>query len=140
MEALIPINIGVPGIKLGLPNLAVLFLLYIYGFLPALAVSCMRVILCGILFGNLTSFIYAASGALLSLGVMAALKKTNTLSPVGVSVAGGITHNLAQVCAAAAMLDTSAVAYYLPLLVIGGTVCGALIGILGGITIKKVRV
>ena len=140
VETILPINIGVPGIKLGLPNLAVLFLLYKHGFLPALAVSCLRVILCGILFGNFTSFLYAASGALLSLAVMAVLKKTDAFSPTGVSVAGGISHNLAQICAAAVILDTSAVAYYLPALIISGTVCGAGIGILGGIMIKKVRI
>lgn len=139
MEAILPLNIGVPGIKIGLANIAVIFILYKYGFGYSLVISVLRVVLAGILFGNINSFIYSLSGALISVAVMAVLKKTDKFSPTGVSVAGGICHNLAQVCAAAVLLDTSAVAYYIPALVIGGVVCGAVIGLTGGILIKKIR-
>ena len=139
VEAVLPLNIGVPGIKLGLANIAVLFILYKYGFGYSLLISVLRVVLASLLFGNMSSFIYSISGALISIGVMALLKKTDTFSPVGVSVAGGICHNLGQVCAAAVLLDTSAVAYYIPVLVVSGVLCGAVIGLLGGILIKKLR-
>lgn len=139
-ETVIPINLGVPGIKLGLPNVVILFLLYKYGWKYAFAVSLLRIVISGMLFGNLYSFLYSLAGGLISIAVMAVLKRRDALSPTGVSVAGGITHNLAQICIAAVILDTSAVAYYLPALIISGTVCGAVIGILGGIMIKKVRI
>ena len=100
----------------------------------------MRVALAGILFGSAPSFIYSLSGALVSLGIMVLLKKTDLFSPAGVSVAGGITHNLAQICAAAVLMNTAEILYYLPALVIGGTVSGALIGITAGIMIKKINI
>ena len=140
VEALIPFNIGIPGIKVGLPNLCVLFVLYKYGLGYAAAVSFLRVALTGILFGNAASFIYSLCGALISLGIMVLLKKTNLFSPTGVSVAGGITHNLAQICAAAILLETADILYYLPALVVGGTVSGALIGIAGSVLLKKINI
>ena len=140
VETLIPFNIGIPGIKIGLPNLVVLFILYKYGFGYAAAVSLLRVALAGILFGSAPSFIYSLSGALVSLGIMVLLKKTDLFSPAGVSVAGGITHNLAQICAAAVLMNTAEILYYLPALVIGGTVSGALIGLTAGIMIKKINI
>ncbi|MBO5982146.1 MAG: Gx transporter family protein [Clostridia bacterium] len=139
VETLIPFNIGIPGIKVGLPNLIILFVLYKYGFGYAAAVSLLRVALAGILFGSVPSFIYSVAGAVISLGVMVILKKTDLFSPAGVSVAGGITHNLAQICAAAILMNTADILYYLPALVIGGTVSGALIGITGSILIKKIN-
>lgn len=140
VEAVLPLNIGIPGIKPGFANIAVLFLLYNQGFGAAITVSVLRVVLSGILFGNFTSFVYAMSGALFSLAVMAALKKTNRFSPVGVSAAGGISHNLAQITAAAVILDTAQVMYYLPALTAGGVICGALVGILGSAIINKLRI
>lgn len=140
VEAILPLNIGVPGIKIGLANLAVIFILYKYGFGYGLLLSLLRVVLAGILFGNITSFIYSLSGAMISIAVMAILKKTDVFSPAGVSVAGGICHNLAQVCAAAVILDTAQVAYYIPVLIIGGVISGAVIGLTGSILIKKVRI
>lgn len=140
VETLIPFNIGIPGIKAGLPNVVVLFVLYKYGIGYAAAVSLLRVALAGILFGSAPSFIYSLSGALISLGVMFLLKKTDLFSSRGVSVAGGISHNIAQVCAAAVLMNTADILYYLPALVIGGTVSGALIGIAGSILIKKINI
>lgn len=139
VETLIPLNIGVPGIKAGLPNVVILFVLYKYGFGYAAAVSFLRVALAGILFGNAASIIYSVAGAVLSLSVMAVLKKADLFSPAGVSVAGGITHNLAQICAAAILMETADILYYLPVLVAGGTVCGALIGITGSVLLKKIK-
>ena len=140
VEALIPFKIGIPGIKAGLPNIIILFVLYKYGTGYAAAVSLLRVALAGILFGNAASVIYSLSGAVVSLVIMACLKKINLFSPAGVSVAGGITHNLAQICAAAIVMNTADILYYLPALIIGGTVSGALIGIMGSILIKKINI
>ena len=126
-----------PGIKLGLPNVAVLFVLYAAGPLPALAVSLVRVVLSSLLFGSVLSMAYALAGALCSLLVMLLLRRSGRFSPVGVSVAGGACHNLGQVCVAAAVMRTSQVAFYLPLLLVGGTVAGVLIGIAGGILIRR---
>ncbi len=139
VEAVLPLNIGVPGVKIGLANIAVLFILYKYGFGYGLLISLLRVVLAGILFGNINSFIYSLSGALVSIAVMAVLKKTDKFSSAGVSVAGGICHNLAQVCAAAVILNTPQVAYYIPVLVISGVVCGAVIGLSSGLLIKKLK-
>lgn len=140
VEAALPINLGIPGIKLGLPNVVILFLLYKYGVGYAATVSLLRVALVGILFGNAQTFIYSLSGAVVSLGIMWILKKTDLFSYTGVSVAGGIFHNLAQICAATVLLETKEMLYYLPILVISGTLCGALIGVIGAILIKKINV
>ena len=126
-----------PGIKLGLPNIAVLFVLYAAGPLAALAVSLVRVVLSSLLFGSVLSMAYALAGALCSLGVMTLLRHTRRFSPVGVSVAGGAFHNLAQVSVAAVVMRTSGVAFYLPLLLAGGTAAGIVIGIAGGILISR---
>ena len=126
-----------PGIKLGLPNIAVLFVLYAAGPVPALAVSLVRVVLSSLLFGSVLSMAYALAGALCSLFVMTLLRRFRLFSPVGVSVAGGAFHNLGQVCVAAAVMRTSGVAFYLPLLLAGGTAAGIVIGIAGGILISR---
>ena len=140
IEAIFPLNIGVPGIKLGLANLAIMFILYKYGLSYAAILSLLRVLTAGILFGNITSFLYSLAGAALSLGVMWLLKKTGIFSSIGVSVAGGICHNLAQICVAAIILETEKLLYYLPALVIGGVISGAVIGVIGGLLIKKIKI
>jgi heptaprenyl diphosphate synthase len=138
VEAITPALItAIPGIKMGLPNVAVIFVLYRFGVWEAAVVSAVRVIMVSLLFGNPMTFIYSIAGALLSLAVMAVLKKMNFLSSVGVSVAGGVFHNVGQIIVAALLLDTAEIAYYLIVLAVTGTISGIFIGLCGNLMIKK---
>lgn len=137
VESLLP-PLGVPGVKLGLPNLAIVFALYRLGFRDACVISLVRVVLVTLLFGNGAAMLYSLAGAVLSLALMGALKRTGKFSSVGVSVAGGVAHNAGQILVAMALLETSRLAWYLPVLWISGTVAGVLIGIVSGVLVKRV--
>ena len=129
VESRLPTFIPIPGVKLGLCNIVVIFTLLRLGAPCAIAVSLLRVLLSSILFGNTAAFLYSLAGAILSLGGMILLKKTHLFSPVGISVAGGVLHNIGQLLMAWLVLGTAGVMYYLPVLLIAGTVAGALIGL-----------
>lgn len=131
IEAILP-HFFVPGVKVGLANAAVVFAIYSLGVKNAAFVSFVRVVLSAMLFGSTTSFIYSASGAALSLTVMLILRGTKAFSAVGVSVAGGVAHNIGQLIAVAVLMNTDAVIYYLPVLLVSGAAAGALVGFLGG--------
>ena len=133
-----PLFPAIPGIKMGLPNIVIVFLLYRRGPTFAAIVSLLRILLVSILFGNAMSFLYSLAGAALSLVVMILLQKLNIMSAVGVSVAGGVTHNLGQVLTAMLLLDTSELAYYMAVLTVTGTVAGILVGLCGSILVKKI--
>ncbi len=137
LESLLP-PLGVPGVKLGLPNLAIVFALYRLSWKDACVVSLARVVLATLLFGNGAALAYSVAGAALSLTVMGLLKKTGKFSSVGVSVAGGVAHNAGQILVAMALLETSRLAWYLPVLWVSGTVAGVLIGIVSGVLVKRV--
>ena len=137
LESLLP-PLGVPGVKLGLPNLVIVFALYRLGLRDAWCLSVVRVLLASVLFGSGVSLAYSAAGAVLSLSVMGLLKKTDKFSPVGVSVTGGVAHNAGQILVAMALLETARLAWYLPVLWISGTVAGVLIGIASGELVKRV--
>ena len=128
IEQLIPINLGIPGVKLGLANIV-----------AACLISVLRILLSGFLFGSGFAMVYSAAGAAMSMLVMALLKKTKKFSSVGVSVAGGIFHNVGQIIVAMIVLETKALAYYLPILILSGLVAGILIGILSGILTKRLN-
>ncbi len=138
VESRIPAIVAIPGIKVGLANIAVIFTLYKFGIKEAAAVSAVRVLLVSMLFGSPVSLIYSITGAVLSLSVMFLLKKLTPLSEVTVSVAGGVTHNIGQIGAASVMLGTNVVVYYLPFLLLSGTIAGVVVGIASGLLIKKV--
>ena len=137
LESLLP-PLGVPGVKLGLPNLVVVFALYRLGTWDAWLLSVVRVLLASALFGSGVSLAYSVAGAVLSLAVMGLLKKTDKFSSVGVSVAGGVAHNAGQISVAMALLETARLAWYLPVLWISGTVAGVLIGIASGELVKRI--
>ena len=137
LESLLP-PLGVPGVKLGLPNLVIVFALYRLGLRDAWCLSVVRVLLASALFGSGVSLAYSAAGAVLSLTVMGLLKKTGKFSPVGVSVAGGVAHNAGQILVAMALLETTRLAWYLPVLWVSGIVAGVLIGIASGERVKRV--
>lgn len=139
IESLIPLSLAVPGIKMGLANVAVLFVLYKFGTKEALAVSLLRVMLASLLFGTAVTFLYSFFGALFSFLLMAALKGVFHLSPLGTSVPGAVMHNVAQIGVAVVLLGAGAIFAYLPTLIISGTVCGVLIGILSALVVQKVK-
>ncbi len=137
LESLLP-PLGVPGVKLGLPNLAVVFALYRLGFRDAFVISLARVVLVALLFGNGASLAYSAAGAVLSLVIMGLLRETGKFSSIGVSVAGGVAHNAGQILVAMALLETARLAWYLPVLWVSGTIAGVLIGVVSGVLVKRV--
>lgn len=139
LESLIPLSVAIPGVKLGLTNLVVLFALYRMSTADALAISLIRVLLVSITFGNAFAFAYSFAGAALSLLIMWALKKSAKFSPVGVSVAGGVGHNLGQIMVAALVLENSGLFFYLPVLMISGIAAGVCIGLVGGIIIQRIK-
>ena len=139
VESLIPVFVGIPGIKLGLANLSVLFILERYSLKEALVVSIIRILVIGFMFGNMFSIIYSLAGALLSLTVMTVLVKKTKLSVFAVSMAGGITHNIGQLIIAMMIVENRSLLYYAPVLLISGIVTGFVIGFLTTETLKRVR-
>lgn len=139
LESLVPLSVAVPGVKLGLTNLVVIFALYRMSAGDALAISLVRVLLVSFTFGNAYAFAYSLAGALLSFVIMWSLKKCGGFSAVGVSVAGGVGHNLGQILVAALVLENSGIFYYFPALLLSGTVAGVCIGAVGGILVKRLK-
>ena len=140
IETLIPIQFGVPGVKLGLANLIIVIALFKTDWREALLLSVVRIILAGFIFGNLFGIIYSLAGGILSLAVMALLKKrADRLSVVGVSMAGGVCHNIGQLIVAMIVVETYQVGYYLPVLLIAGLITGTVIGVVAGEVLKRIR-
>ena len=137
VESLIPFHIGIPGVKLGLANLIVVVALYKMGTEEAYALSVARIVLSGFLFANLFSIIYSLAGGMLSLTVMVFLKKKGWFSVYGVSLAGGVTHNVGQLLTAMLIVETFSVSYYLPVLLVAGAITGLVIGILAEAMLKR---
>ena len=133
-----PLFVAVPGIKVGLPNIVIIYVLYCLGIKYAAFVSFTRIIISSILFGDSMTLLYSLAGAVLSLGIMWILKHTDMLSTVGVSVSGGVMHNLGQILVAALLLDTPQIAYYMIVLAVTGTVSGIFIGLCGTILINRI--
>ena len=133
-----PLYTAVPGIKLGLPNIAIIFVLYRYGVRYAAAVSFVRMAVVALLFGNPMTFVYSLAGAVLSLLVMGLLRRMDFLSIVGVSVAGGVFHNVGQILMAMLLLGTAELGYYLIVLAITGTISGIFVGLCGAMAVKRI--
>ena len=139
VEILIPISFGVPGVKLGLANLIIVIVLYKTDWKEALLLSVVRIVLAGFIFGNMFSILYSLAGGMLSLAVMAVLKKGGSFSVAGVSVAGGVSHNIGQLIVAMIVVETYQVGYYLPVLLIAGVLTGFVIGIISGEVLKRIQ-
>ena len=137
VETLIPIHLGIPGVKLGLANLIIVITLYKMGTKEAYILSIVRVVLAGFIFGNMFSILYSMSGGLLSLSVMTLLKKTDKFSVMGISMAGGVFHNVGQLLMAAIVLESLSITYYLPVLLISGVLTGFLIGFIANEMLKR---
>ena len=134
-----PISTAVPGIKMGLPNIIIIFMLYKFGLKEAVTVSLIRVFIVALLFGNIMTLAYSVAGAVLSLGLMTLFKRINLFSQIGVSIIGGISHNLGQILVAIFLFDTIQIGYYMIVLSITGTIAGVLIGIISSILVKKLE-
>ena len=139
IESLVPAFVAVPGVKMGLSNIATVFALYTLGWPYAICVSVVRVFLSALLFGNFVSLIYSISGAALALIAMILLKKVNTFSSIGVSVAGGVCHNAGQIIAACIVMKNAAISLYIIPLIISGTISGVLIGIAAGMLVERIK-
>lgn len=133
VETLIPINLGIPGMKLGLANIVVVIALFLFDVKTAVVVSILRIILIAMTFGNMSMMFYSIAGASLSLLSMIAISKIKSFSLISVSIVGGIMHNVGQIICAAFVVRTNGVFTYLPVLMIAGLVSGALIGIVAGL-------
>ncbi len=129
LEHLFPLSIGIPGIKLGLANLVVLLALYRLYPRDALVISFVRILLVGLTFGSPTTMLYSLCGGLLSFAIMALCHRSGVFSVVGVSIAGGVSHNVGQIAAAAVLLGTGKIVWYLPVLLVAGLVTGGLLGV-----------
>ena len=137
VETLIPVNLGIPGVKLGLANLIIVVALYKMRLSEAYLLSAVRVLLAGFIFGNYFSIIYSLAGGLLSLTVMALLKKWGGFSLQGISIAGGVFHNIGQLIVAAVVVETFSVTYYFPVLLVAGLLTGLVIGIVAEMMLKR---
>ena len=139
IETLIPFQIGIPGVKLGLANLVIVIALYRMPVGEVYLLSGVRVVLTGFLFGNLMSILYSLAGGILSLTVMWGMKRIRSVSILGVSIAGGVFHNIGQLLAAALMVETYGVFSYWPVLLISGLLTGFVIGLAAGEMLKRIR-
>lgn len=139
VESLLPLSFGIPGVKIGLSNLVVMVCLYRYSTKDTFGVSLVRIILVGITFGNLYSMLYSLAGGMFSFLIMLLLKKTNRFSVYGVSMAGGVCHNMGQIVVASLVLKTKLLVYYVPFLLISGVLSGIAIGLVSGLLIKHLK-
>ena len=135
-ESLIPLDFVVPGVKLGLANLVVVIALYLMKPGEAFSIAIIRIFLAGLTFGNAYSIAYSLCGGILSLLVMYLVRKTK-LSVIGVSMLGGICHNIGQIIVAAIVMGTSRIAYYLPVLLVAGLITGLLLGVISKLVIER---
>ncbi len=139
VEFLIPINLGVPGIKLGLSNIVTVIGIYLMSPVDTFLVLVIRIVLSGMLFGNLLSVLYSLAGGILSFIVMYFLRKTKIFTASGVSIAGSVSHNIGQIGVAIFLVQNANLIYYLPVLLISGVVMGFLIGIISGRVIEALK-
>ena len=137
VESLLP-SVGIPGVKMGLANIAVIFALFRFGWKEAAALSLVRVVLVSLLFGSVGAMLYSLAGAVLSLAVMALLCRIDRFSTVGISVAGGVAHNAGQILMAMLILHTKQLLGYLPVLAVSGIAGGVLTGLAAALLIRRI--
>ena len=140
VEAMVPINIGIPGVKLGIPNVVTVIGLYSLGILPTAIITICRILLISVSFGNAMTLSYSLSGFFLSFAGMLLLKSFLKLRPVTVSAAGGVLHNIGQLAASVFLLHTRELVFYLPVLLIAGIISGCVTGILAGLVTERIRI
>ena len=139
IESLIPLSFAIPGVRMGLANIVIVFLLYKTDKLLAALVSVIRVLLAALLFGTVMSLAYSAAGAVLAFAVMLLLQRNCKFSPVGVSCAGAVAHNIGQTAMAMLLTETAQIAYYLPILIVSGVITGLAVGAVGALLVSKIK-
>ena len=139
VESLIPFHIGMPGVKLGLANLVIVVAMYKKNKKQVYLLSVTRVVLAGFMFGNLFSIVYSLAGSLLSLAVMYGLKRKESFSIMGISMAGGVFHNIGQLIVAMIVLESLNLVYYASVLLISGLITGIVIGIVSDEIMKRIK-
>ena len=130
VETLIPFGFGIQGVKLGLANIVIVLALYILPAYQALVIQLMRIVLVSFLFGNLSMMLYSLAGGMLSLVVMLLLNRRDVFSITGVSIAGGVSHNIGQLIVAALVVQNLKIMFYFPIMIMAGLITGCLIGVL----------
>ncbi len=138
IESLFP-AFWVPGVKVGLPNIIIIFVLYRIGTKEAIAVSFARIFLNTLLFGNPLTLAYSLAGGLISMACMILIKRFGKFSELGVSVVGGITHNVGQIVVACFIMETAQISLYMPVLVVTGILAGICVGLAGNLLIKRIK-
>lgn len=139
LEALIPVAPAIPGIKLGLANFVIVLVMYLFSVREAALVSILRIVLVGFLLSNLSMILYSLAGAAFSLTVMALIKKSPHFSVYGVSMSGGVMHNIGQLLLAGALIGFQAILWYVPFLLVAGLLAGALIGFLVSVSYRRLE-
>lgn len=139
IEAIIPFSVGIPGVKLGIANLVVIIALYVLGTSYAFSINIIRILVAGLLFNGVFGALYSLAGACISFIVMLMLKKTKLFSIVGVSMAGGVAHNVGQLLVAAAIISNIKLFLYFPVLLFSGMVTGVIIGVISYHILKKLN-
>ena len=140
VESRIPAFVAIPGVKVGLANIAVIFALYKLGIGDAVCVSLIRVVLISLLFGSIMSLWYSLGGAVLSFSAMLAMKYLTPANTVSVSLTGGVAHNIGQILVACLVLDTNVLFYYLPFLLLSGVIAGIAVGLASALLIKRIKI
>lgn len=139
VESLIPFFFGVPGMKLGLPNMAIVMALYMFGWKEAIVINVFRIVISGFLFGNMYGILFSLSGAVISFIAMLIIKSTDRFSMTGTSIIGGVFHNIAQILVAAFVVKTSGIIYYMPVLIIAGVITGFINGTIASQVMTHIR-
>lgn len=139
IETLIPINFGIAGVKIGLANIISVITLYLFGIGFSFFIVIIRVLLSGFLFGNMFSIIYSLAGGILSICIMYFLKKTEKFSITGVSIGGGVFHNVGQLLVAIIVISELKLYFYFPVLIISGVIMGTFTGIICSLIINRVE-
>ena len=142
VESLIPIFNGIiPGLKIGLANVAIMVALYVYGIKEAAFVSIARIFIVGMLRTGLfnITFLFSLSGAIFSLILMFIAKKTNIFSIIGVSIIGSIFHTIGQLIVAFVIVKNANILYYLPFLLLFAIPTGLFIGYISNKIITNFR-
>ena len=139
VESRIPINAGIPGIKLGLSNGVLIFAIYMLDLPTAWLLMALKVMLSGLLFGGFNTIMYALAGGVLSMLAMTMLSKVKGMHPITVSMVGGVMHNVGQVAIAMILLHTRQLLYYMAVLIVVGLICGALTGIVASSVMKHLK-
>lgn len=138
IEAILPLSAGIPGVKLGIANLVVILALYNMNFRYAMGINVIRILVAGLLFNGLFGALYSLAGGVVSLTVMWLLKRTGLFSMAGVSMAGGVAHNMGQLLVASALVSNLKMFVYLPVLMFSGIAAGILIGITASVINQRV--